>query len=123
MLVQGMDNNPVKELAGAIAIGMAAIVVVLTLYQLGRSCEIRMIRTWAKENSFELLSFRPRGFFEPAPFFFLLSHRQPQYLVAVRDPEGKERSGWVQLGTFFEGISGGGKHVVEVRWKRSLPLA
>jgi len=76
-----------------------------------------MLHRWAERSQFELLHFRQRAFNEPAPFTFWTSHRMPNYFIKVRDRGGKERSGWLRLGTLFECIYGDGKDKVEVRWE------
>ncbi len=76
-----------------------------------------MIQRWAEKSGFELLHFRQRAFSETAPFSFWTSHRAPNYFVRVRDRDGKERSGWIRLGTFFESIYWCDKDKVEVRWE------
>jgi hypothetical protein len=111
-----MDTQSVKEVLGAAAMAAAPILGILLLYWHGRRREIWMLQNWARENHFELLSFRQRRFFEPAPFWFLSGHRTPAYLVTIRDEQGKQRSAWIRLGTLWEGICWGGKHVVTVKW-------
>ena len=76
-----------------------------------------MLQRWAEQSQVELLHFRQRAFTESAPFSFWTSHRTPNYFVRVRDRSGKERSGWLRLGTVIESIYFGGKNKVEVRWE------
>src|SRR5438067_1897219 len=114
-----MDKQSVKELTGAAAIATVLIAAIFAGYRHGRRREILMLQTWAERNHFQLLDFRQRAFCEPAPFLFWTSHRQPNYFVRVRNQHGKERSGWVRLGTIWESIYWGGKDKVEVRWEES----
>jgi len=102
-------------MAGVVAAG--AIAAILGLYRFGRRREAQMLQRWAEQSGFELLQFRQRAFSESAPFFFLTTHRAPNYFVNVRDQQGTERSGWVRLGTVLESIYWGGKDKVEVQWE------
>jgi hypothetical protein len=117
-----MDTRSIKEIAGAAAASTVLICLILASYRHGQRREISMLRNWAQENRLQLLAFRQRRFFEPAPFFFLTSHRTPAYLVKVRDEQGNERSAWVRLGTLWESIYWSGKHAVEVKWTETRPL-
>jgi hypothetical protein len=105
-----------KEIAATAALAVVLVALILALYRRGQRREISMVQRWAARSHLELLSLRGRAFFEPAPFSFWISHRTPNYFVRVRDQQGKERSGWVRLGTVFESIYWGGKDKVEVRW-------
>jgi hypothetical protein len=106
-----------KEIAIVAVIGAGAIAALLGLYGHGRRREVWMLRRWAGRSRFELLCFRQRAFVEAAPFSFWTSHRTPNYFVTVRDEQGRERSGWVRLGTVFESIYWDGKDKVEVKWE------
>ena len=106
-----------RELFIAAAVAIGAIAAILGLYRLGRRREVVMLRRWAEHSHLELLSFRQRAFAEAAPFTFWTTHKTPNYFVTVRDSHGKERSGWLRLGTFFEGTYWSGKNKVEVRWE------
>lgn len=108
-----------KEILIAAAVAIGAIAAILGLYRFGRRREVQMLRLWAERSRFELLQFRQRAFSERAPFSFWTTHRTPNYFVRVRDQQGKERSGWVRLGTVFESIYWGGKDRVEVRWEEA----
>ena len=106
-----------KELVIATVVAVGAIATILGVYRFGRRREVVMLQRWAQRSHFELLHFRQRAFTEPAPFTFWTSHRMPNYFVKVRDRDGKERRGWLRLGTLFESIYWDGKHKVEVRWE------
>ena len=105
-----------NEITVAAAIATVIIVAQLAVNRLGRRREILMLKRWAERSQFQLLEFRQRAFSEPAPFSFWSSHRTPNYFIKVRDQEGKERSGWVRLGNFFESIYWGGRDEVKVKW-------
>lgn len=108
-----------KEIAAAAALVVVVIAAVLALYRRGQRREMQMLNQWAERSHFELLHSRERRFLEGTPFSFWTSHRTPNYFVKVRDQQGRERSGWVQLGTVFESIYWGGKDKVEVRWEEA----
>ena len=108
-----------KEFAAAAALATVLIAAILAIYRQGLRREVLIVQRWAEQNQFQLLHFRQRAFCEPAPFCFWTSHRTPSYFVRVRDQHGKERSGWVRLGTISEGIYWGGKDKVEVRWEET----
>ncbi len=78
-----------------------------------------MLQRWAEQSQFQLVQFRQRAFSERAPFSFWTSHRTPNYFVRVRDQQGRERSGWVRLGTVLECIYWGSNDKVEVRWEEA----
>jgi hypothetical protein len=108
-----------KEIATAAGLAVIAVAAILALYRRGQRREIQMLKIWAERSHFELLHSRERRFLEGAPFSFWTSHRTPNYFVKVRDQQGRERSGWVRLGTVFERIYWGGKDKVEVRWEEA----
>jgi hypothetical protein len=108
-----------KEIAATAALAVAVVAAILALYRRGRQREIQMLKRWAERSHFELLHSRERRFLEGAPFSFWTSHRTPNYFVKVRDQQGRERSGWVRLGTVFESIYWEGKDKVEVRWEEA----
>ncbi len=106
-----------KETVIAALVAIGAVAAVIGLYWFGRRREVVMLHRWAEQSQVELLHFRQRALSEPAPFSFWTSHRTPNYFVRVRDRDGKERSGWLRLGSLFESIYWGGKNKVEVRWE------
>lgn len=111
-----MDPQSAKEIFTGCAVGAAATWAILTFHRYTRRRHVSLLKTWATENHFELLSFHERGLFEAAPFFVLTSHHRPQFFVAVRDQQGNQRSAWVRLGSWAEGTIGYGKYAVEVKW-------
>ena len=106
-----------KETVIAAVVAIGAVAAVIGLYWFGRRREVVMLQRWAEQSEVELLHFKQRAFSEPTPFSFWTSHRTPNYFVRVRDRGGKERSGWIRLGSVFESIYWGGKNKVEVRWE------
>ena len=111
-----MDTPLATGITSGAAVAILAIAGVSAAYLHGRAREVSTLKRWAGENGFQLVSFRPRRFLEPAPFFFFLTVKQPQYFIRTRDAQGRERSAWVRLGTLWEGIYWNGKDKVEVRW-------
>jgi len=89
----------------AALVALVSIPTIRLVRRLKRS-ELVTVQKWAERNSMELLHARERALFEPAPFFFWTSHRTPNYFVRVRDQHGKERCGWIRLGTFWGCILG-----------------
>lgn len=108
-----------KGIAAAAVLATLTVTAILAGYRRGQKREALMVQRWAERNHFELLDSRERALLEPAPFSFWTSHRTPNYFVRVRDQHGKERSGWVRLGTVFESIYWGSKDKVEVRWEEA----
>jgi hypothetical protein len=104
-----------KEVVAAAIVGLVLVAAILVGYRRGQRREATMVQQWAEKNHFELMHFRERAFLEPAPFSFWTSHRTPNYFVRVRDQQGRERAGWVRLGTVFESICWGGRDKVQVR--------
>lgn len=56
-----------------------------------------ILRRWASENRFEILSSEQRNLWV-GPFFWKSSNAQTIYYVKVRDETGGERRGWVKCG-------------------------
>ncbi len=108
-----------NEIVVAAALGTVITAAILAAYRWEQRHEILMVQRWAEKNRMKLLHLRARRLLEPAPFSFWTSHMTPNYFVGVRDQQGKERSGWVRLGTIFEGTHWGGKDKVEVRWEET----
>jgi hypothetical protein len=72
-----------------------------------------VLRKWAAENHFELL--HSERCFASGPFCWLTSSKTTVFLVTVRDPKNRERSGWVRCGSCFEGVLFSDR--AEVKWK------
>jgi hypothetical protein len=62
-----------------------------------------LLNRWAEENGFEILYSR-RPILNAGPFTWHTSRWQVVYSVRVRDRQGKDRSGWVKLGSFWGGL-------------------
>lgn len=105
-----------KEVFLATCAAAVLLTAVVALHRWGQRKSDLMVRNWAEKNHLELLHFRERALFESAPFPFLGSNKTPNYYVRVRDHQGKERHGWIQLGTGIDGIWGEGKDKVHVKW-------
>ena len=103
----------------ALLVPISAVLVsaILLGYRYGQRRELQMLRKWAERNRFELINTRPRRLLESAPFPFWTSGRMPNHFVRVRDAMGRERSGWVRLGTYASSIYGKGLERVEVKWE------
>ena len=115
-------GRPVAMIGIAAFAGFAALVTLLsvaaiTLLRRGKQSEVLTVQRWAERNAMELQQVRERALFEPSPFCLWTSHRTPNYFVRVRDQQGRERCGWVRLGTISGSIFGESKDKVEVRWE------
>lgn len=75
----------------------------------------RLLKRWAEENGFQILHSERRRLCA-GPFTWTRTINQIVYLVQVRDREGRERSGWVQCGSHWDGW-GISDNQFEVRWK------
>jgi hypothetical protein len=78
---------------------VALFVASIWLY-FARSEEI--LRRWAAEHGFEIISAR-RAFFG-GPFWWRKSENQAVFRVTVRDAAGRTRSGHVRCGGWFLGL-------------------
>jgi hypothetical protein len=92
-------------------ISFVAIVIVSVVWSFSRGRTL--LNRWAHDNGFEILHSEVRTLCA-GPFTWTSSRGQIVYFVQVRDPEGRERSGWVRCGSFWRGI---GSDKTEVRWK------
>ena len=106
-------SNTVKEIFLATSIAAILISGVVALHRWGQRKSDSIVLRWAEKNHFQLLQFRERALFESAPFPFLGSNKTPNYFVRVRDERGKERQGWMRVGTIFGGIW---EDEIEVKW-------
>jgi len=91
--------------------GVATIVVVNIVWSFLRGRTL--VERWAKNNGFQILQSEIRPWCA-GPFTWRSSRGQIVYFVRVLDTEGKERSGWVQCGSFWCGVS---SDKTEVRWR------
>jgi hypothetical protein len=101
-----MDNPlPIIVFAGVIVLGL-----LITWWRFQRASG--MLREWARERGYELLSYQYCGFWR-GPFWFWTSKGQMVYYIQVRQPDGSVRGGYVRLGNWFVGMLA---DEVEVAW-------
>ena len=62
-----------------------------------------ILRRWARNNGFKLLS-AERRWFRRGPFFFWTSKSQVVFYVTVRTSDDRIRHGWVRCGSWFLGV-------------------
>src|SRR5690242_18875976 len=113
-----MDNQSLIEITGTGALAALVIAGVLASTRRKKRRDTAMVQRWAERNGLKLLYVRERAFREPGPFPLWGSNRQPNYFLRVQDGDGRERSGWVRLGTLLSGTSGSGEDQVEVEWDK-----
>src|SRR6476620_10535882 len=100
-----MDNESRMEIIRAVFMALLGIVFFIGIFWLFLSRSKAILRTWAKENGFELLSFDKRYMFGTGPFaWWTNSRNQIVFRVRVRDQTGRERSGWVRCGSYWGGV-------------------
>jgi|SRR4051812_10754300 hypothetical protein len=92
-----MDGQSVKEIAKAFFIALFLISVFVGVWWRFLSRTEAVLRVWAAENRFEILSFQKSYTFGTGPFKWWTNTRnQVVYQTRVRDTTGKERSAWVR---------------------------
>jgi hypothetical protein len=73
----------------------------------------RILRRWAAEHDFEVVSFKRVIFGHP--FGFMINSRSQVILaITVRDRKGRERSGWLKCGSFWAGVF---SNEAQVKWR------
>lgn len=78
-----------------------------------------MVRKWADANEFEILRSEMCLFNGGSGEWETPTSRgQIIYSVRLRDRAGRERSGWLRVGSFFGGVLFG-SGAAEVKWKES----
>ncbi len=107
-----MDKQSVIEILRCLAIAICLCVGILLLYKWTIARANAVLRSWARQNDFEIVHFE-RCFFTGAFSPLTTSGNQIVYFVRVRDQERHERSGWVRCGSF--GHPFGNQTVV--KWK------
>jgi hypothetical protein len=81
-------------------LGISFIVVMLVLIY---SRAQMILRTWAKDNGYEILSSNMR-FLSRGPYKYTLLGKQWVFHVVVRASDGSTKTGYVKCGSFFWGV-------------------
>jgi hypothetical protein len=71
-----------------------------------------LLRHWAQDNGYEIVSAQYRWFLR-GPFWWALGSNYAVYRVTVSKGKGKQRWGWLCFGGWFWGLASG---TVDVRW-------
>ncbi len=85
-------------------VAMLALLLIgigLTMWQRERAND--MLNKWAAQNQFRIEQ-REHRLFRKGPFLWTTGRGQYVYRVVVRDQNGRERTGWVRLGSWLFGI-------------------
>lgn len=90
------------------------LLVLLFSMQWQRFRSPRILKRWAQNNGYEILSSEHRRLFRHGPFAWTISNGQPIYFVTIRTAEGDIRRGWVRCGSFLWGTYA---NVATVRWE------
>lgn len=113
-----MDKESAMDIGLAFLIALVAIAVFIGLFWLFVSRGKAVLRAWAIENAFQIVSFEKKYMFFTGPFkWWTNSRNQIVYFVRVRDRDGKERTGWVRCGSYLGGVFFSNE--AEVRWEES----
>ena len=91
---------------------LVILVVGATLWW-SRSQSMTIIRKWAQENGYEVVSAEPRNILR-GPFWFRSAKNQTVYYITVRDRAGAMRRGWVRCGSWLLGLL---NDAVTVKWE------
>lgn len=81
---------------------------------LGYLRPVSVLGKWAAKNGFGLLKYRQLWFSVGAFDWTETSRLQTVFLVAVRDLQGSDKSGWVRVGSWWWGALFGDK--ADVVW-------
>ena len=110
-----MNEGPFIDIFRALLIALVVIAAVFGLWWLALSRAKTILRKWASESGFQILSCENRYLIGTGPFkWWTNSRNQIIYHVRVRDREGRERSAWVRCGSYLGGVVFSNQ--VEVRW-------
>jgi hypothetical protein len=113
-----MDKESVIEIGRALLIALVVIAAFIGLWWLVLSRAKAILRAWAAEAGFQILSLQKRYLIGTGPFkWWTNSRNQVIYHVRVRDSAGKERSAWVRCGSYFGGVLFSKQ--AEVRWEET----
>jgi hypothetical protein len=107
-----MKMNPALFMVPIVLVSVLVIAVLSYMWSLTRSR--KLLEQWAAGNGYNLL-LAERRLFWLGPFWWHTSKGQVVFHVTVRDQEGRERSGWVRVGSHFGGLF---SDKTEVRWKK-----
>lgn len=99
---QSVHLSASNDAAVALAVLAIAVIAFLSLtWQSGRSRSIA--EQWAEENGFTLMSSESR-WLRRGSFFWTTSRGQTVYYITVRNAEGRQRSGYLRCGSFWDGL-------------------
>lgn len=113
-----MDEDSFMEILRASVIAVVCIAVFVGWFWLHVSRSRFILRTWAAENGFRIVSSETRYMISTGPFkWWTNSGGQIVYFVKIRDRDGDERSCWVRCGSYLGGVLF--SHEAEVRWDES----
>ena len=82
-------------------LGVSVIVIVLVLMY---SRAQIILRTWADENGYKILSSIMR-FLGRGPYKYTLLGKQWVFHVTIRTSDGTVKTGYIKCGSFFWGVS------------------
>lgn len=103
--------NPV--LVSFLILSVAALIAV-PCYLVGRARRWTALYRWASNAGYRILHARQPWLTEASPFPFAWSRAQQVFNVRVKDADGAEKSGWVQLGSAWRGLN---TDTAKVLWK------
>ncbi|MEQ2006317.1 MAG: hypothetical protein ABMA26_05930 [Limisphaerales bacterium] len=83
------------------------------LYYLDRRARRNAFMRWAAIEGYRIIDFQPPFITELSPFPIIASKAQQVYQFTVQLADGTCKSGWVLLGSMWEGLD---SDEVEVRW-------
>jgi hypothetical protein len=111
-----MDSQSKIEIIRCLVIGIVLSICLVIFCRLVIRRSNTILKEWAAKNEFELLHFE-RCFLTGGFNFWTTSRNQIVFFVRVRDKEGREKSGWVRCGAYWNWIFLSDK--AEVRWKNT----
>ena len=91
------------NIAPLIFIGVIAVLVSLLLNNAGNRKALYLIDSWAQSCTYTIVSCE-RRYFRTGPFFFGASKYQRVFYLHVKDRDGRERKGWLKVGSYWTGM-------------------
>jgi hypothetical protein len=100
-----MDRELLHKLVCALLAVLAAIAFFVGFWWFYIVRLKAVLRAWQAEGGFQIVSFKKRNLTLRGPFRWgTVSRNQVVYHVRVRYRDGRERTGWVRLGSFLGGV-------------------
>ncbi len=102
-----------SELALALLGAAVAVALFLGIFVWEQRRSQELLQQWAAKHGYSIVS-REARYWRLGPFSGSTSKYQRVFYVRIRDPGGRERTGWVRLGHWWLGLL---SSQMEERWE------